>query len=564
MSANWDHTTDLLVVGSGAGAMTTALVAHDRGARVLVLEKSDRYGGSTAMSGGAVWVPQNPCMSEAGLQDSAEEASTYLRQVVGQAVSEERLQAYIAEAPEMVRYLLDNSQVAFEALSKYPDYYPELTGGKPGGRSMESIPFSARRLGRELATLRPSHPQELVMGRVGLTAGEAHVIVTGGLRGVFMMAKLMLKYALDFKARRAGRRDHRLVLGNALIGRLRASLMDRDVPLWLKAGAEDLIVEGGRVVGAAVRRDGQLIRVRADKGVVLAAGGFARNQAMRSTHQRAPITESWSAANPHNTGDAIRMGTALGAAVDLMHEAWWTPTTKIPGKDYAWILVVEKSMPHSIMVNQAGRRFTNEAAPYVDVVNGMYDANSAAAPSIPAWLIFDGRFRKNYPCGPLPPGRFQPDERLPRKYREQFMHRAPTLEALAERIGVNPAGLQDTVERFNENARRGVDPDFKRGDSAYDRYYSDPKVKPNPNLGPLETAPYYAIEVFPGDLGTKGGLVTDPSARVLTESGATIPGLWAIGNCSASVMGVSYPGAGGTIGPAMAFGYVAARDAIPQ
>ncbi len=395
--AGWDHETDLLIIGSGAGAMTAAVVAHDRGAEVLLVEKSDQYGGSTAMSGGAVWVPDNPPMRAAGLSDDREEARTYLRSVVGQAVPRERIDAYIDRAPEMVRYLLDNTRVEFTSLTRYPDYYPENPGGRPGGRSMEPVVFSGRHLGEEFKRLRRNHPQEVVMGRVGLTAEQAHRLVSQERGAMLMLAGLFLRYFLDVPGRLAGRRDRRLVLGNALVARLRASLMDRNVPLWLRCGAEGLITEGGRVTGAVVRRGEEILRVRARRGVLLAAGGFARNQAMRTTHHRAPSDEAWSAANPHNTGDAIRMGMALGAAVSLMEEGWWTPTTRIPGRDYAWILVVEKSMPHSIMVNAAGRRFTNEAAPYVDVVNGMYRANGAAGPSIPAWLIFDATFRSRYP-----------------------------------------------------------------------------------------------------------------------------------------------------------------------
>ena len=557
----WDHTTDLLVIGSGGGGMTAALVAHDCGANVLVLEKSDVYGGSTALSGGALWVPNNHHMPGAGIPDSDSDGLIYLQGVTRGGVPDDRLAAYVSHAKDMVRYLEDHSRVRFAPLPLYPDYYPEQPGGKPGGRSIEPVPYSSRKLGAEAPRLRRSG-QGLVLGRMGITAAEAHVLVSGSMRGLWLGFRLMLAYLIKGLLRiRRSRFDTRLTVGCSLMARLRHSLMDRKIPVWLSTGADELVVEDGRVVGAVVTRGEQRIRVRATRGVLLAAGGFARNRAMREEHQRHPITDEWTAASPADQGDAIRMGTAVGATVELMDDAWWTPVTLVPGKG-AWLLVVEKSLPGSILVNRDGKRFTNEAAPYIDVVNGMYEANQAT-PSIPCFLVFDARYRKHYPCGPLGPGKVQPDSRLPRRLRDSgFLKKSSTLRGLAESLGVDPDGLEDTVRTFNEHARAGHDPDFGRGDSLYDRYYSDPRVGSNPNLAPIVDAPFYAIEVYPGDLGTKGGLRTDAQARVLDQHGEAISGLYATGNCSASVMGASYPGAGGTIGPAMAFAYIAAKHAV--
>ena len=234
--------------------------------------------------------------------------------------------------------------------------------------------------------------------------------------------------------------------------------------------------------------------------------------------------------------------------------------TLVPGKEFSWLLVVEKSMPGSILVNARGKRFTNEAAPYVDVVNGMYREDETGLKSVPAFLIFDARYRRNYPCGPFAPGRVQPDKSLPRKYREHFFKKASSLDALAEMLGIDADALKDTIQRFNGDAKKGVDPDYQRGESLYDRYYSDPRITPNPCLAPIVESPYYAIEVFPGDLGTKGGVLTDGTGRVLNDEEKPISGLYATGNCTASIMGKSYPGAGGTIGPAMTFGFLAAED----
>ncbi len=549
----WDHETDFLVIGSGSGAMTAALTAHDAGARVLVVEKSDVYGGSSAMSGGTVWIPNNFLMAAGA--DSRDDALTYLRHLTRGEVDDGLLETYVDASGEMLRWLSANTQARFDTLPEQCDYYPEAPGGKPGSRSIEATPFDGKRLGDAFAELRPPHPQELVLGRYAITGTEARKLVRGSW---WVAVWRMIAYRLDLAARRSGPRDARLTLGNALMGRLRRSMLDREIPLWLGACAQSLVVEDGAVVGATIEREAP-IRVRATRGVLLAAGGFARNAALREAWQTAPVSADWSAASPDNTGRGIELGQAVGGAIARMEHAWWTPVTLLPGKDFAWILVVEKSMPGGIIVNRFGRRFTNESAPYLEVVNGFY--TDPDGPETPCWLVFDGRYRRNYPLGPLPPGRMRPDSKLPGKYLDRFIRRADSIEALAGEIEVDSAGLAATIERFNGFARAGKDEDFGRGESLYDRYYSDPKVTPNPSLAPLATAPFYAIPVFPGDLGTKGGLLTDCAARVLDEGGAPIRGLFATGNCMASVMGPTYPGAGGTLGPSMTFGYLAARTA---
>jgi len=558
--ASWDHEVDFLVIGSGGGGMTAALMAHDLGAKALVVEKSEKFGGSTGMSGGALWVPNNPHMEKHGIADSREEGLTYLRQVTKGNVPEERLTAYVDYSLEMINYLEAKGNVKLSACPTYPDYYPDYEGGKPGARSIEPRPYSARKLGKHADQLRRSE-QGLVLGRMGITAVEAKTLVAFTFLSYVLMFWVFLRYYLDFRARRKGRADNRLTLGTSLVGRLRKALLDRDVPVWLETGAEELVVEDGRVVGAVVTQNGEKKRVRANSGVLLAAGGFARNQAMREEHMRAPANNVWSAGNTHNQGDGIRMAQAAGASVALMDDAWWTPVTMMPD-EFAWLLVVEKSMPGGIMVNAAGKRFTNEAAPYVDVVNGMYDANDPTTPSIPSWLVFDARYRRSYPVGPLGPSRLQPDNAIGGRLKKfGFLKKSGTLEGLAEKIGVDAPGLKDTIEKFNEFAKAGKDEDFNRGDSLYDCYYGDTKAGPNASLAPLKEAPFYAIEVFPGDLGTKGGVVTNPNGQALRDDGTPIPGLYATGNCSASVMDRSYPGAGGTIGPSMTFGYLAAHHA---
>jgi 3-oxosteroid 1-dehydrogenase len=409
--------------------------------------------------------------------------------------------------------------------------------------------------------MREQNYQMLIMKRIFMTVFEARTMLcrTPGWIGITM--RLMAKYWLDIPWRFKSRRDRHLAMGNALVGMLRRSLMDRGIPLWLNTPAKELIVEDDRVVGVAVEKEGRALRIGARKGVVLAAGGFEGNQAMRERYLPNPTRAEWSCANPNNTGDAINMALALGAATDLMNDAWWGPTTVVPDEDHARMLVIEKSLPGSILVNKAGERFVNEAAPYIDVVNTMYAKDSPEKPSVPAYLVFDATFRKKYPCGPILQASQQPDWALPSALKGYFK-KADTLEGLAAQLGVDANGLEESVRKINDYARTGEDLDFHRGETVFDRYYGDEKVTPNPCLAPIEKPPFYGLEAYPGELGTKGGLETDASARVLKESGEAIPGLYAIGNCSASVMGHSYPGPGSTLGPATTFGYVAARHAM--
>jgi 3-oxosteroid 1-dehydrogenase len=370
----------------------------------------------------------------------------------------------------------------------------------------------------------------------------------------------MSRYYRDFVWRMKSKRDRCLSLGNALVGMLRRSLMDRDVPIWLRTAARELVVDNGRVAGAVLEQEGRTVRVCARKGVLLAAGGFESNEEMRQQYLPQPTNAQWTSGSPASTGDAIRMGQAVGAALDFMNEAWWSPTTLVPGEARARVLVIEKGLPGCILVNKKGQRFVNEASPYTEIVKAMYAKSTPEAPSAPAYMIFDGEYRRKYPFGPFLQAQQQPDWMLPKAFRNDYLKKSGTLAGLAAELGVDAAGLEAQVERFNANARLGSDPEFRRGEGGFDKYYGDDKVKPNPCLAPLATPPFYGIVTYPGEFGTKGGLKTDTRARVLREDGSEIAGLYAIGNCSASVMGPTYPGAGGTIGPAMTFAFIAARD----
>jgi len=560
-SADWDHSVDVLIVGTGAGAMTAAIHAHDLGLSTLLIEKTDMYGGSSAMSGGSLWVPNNHLMEGSGVSDSREEALQYLKHITRGDVADDKLEAYVDVAPEMLRYMTDRTRLQLICMPKYADYYPESPGGKPGARSCEADHFDAKLLDNEFEKLRPPAPQELVLNRMSMTATEARTILTGAPGWIGMTVKMMLRYWLDIGWRMRTTRDRTLSLGNALMGMLHRSTMDRKIPLWLETAAREFVVENGTVTGIVAERGGKRLRLRGERGVILAAGGFESSAAMRKKYLPNPTEADWTVANPGNTGDVINMGIELGAAVDLMDDAWWGPTTVVPGEDRARMLVVEKGLPGSVFVNKRGERFMNEAMPYNDICKAMYANHSEESPTVPCYMVFDATYRKKYPCGPMLPGAQQPDSFLPKKLLEtRYLKRATTLRELAGQLGVDADNLEKTVATMNDYARTGVDPDFHRGESVFDQYYGDANVKPNSCLAPIQTPPYYGIVVYAGDLGTKGGLRTDAAARVLKESGEPIPGLYAIGNCSASVMGRTYPGAGGTIAPAMTFGWIVARD----
>ena len=550
---------DVVVVGSGAAGMTAALTAAHHGLSVVVIEKTGKFGGSTARSGGGVWVPGNEVLRKAGVADTPEQARAYLAHVAGDGVEPERQRALLEHGPAMLALVRAGTPLDFAWVPGYADYYPEAPGGLAAGRSIEPVPLGARVLGAELAHLNP--PYLPAPAGVTITQADYRWLSLGPRhpRAILASAKVALRIA---RARLL--RQPLLSLGQALAAGLRAGLLAKNVPVWLNTPMTGLQMEEGRVTGVQVTRDGQHALIRAARGVILAAGGFERNEQMRQRYQRQPIGVDWTTGSAGNTGDAITAGEAAGAALDLMDDAWWGPSIPLSGGPY--FCLAERSLSGCIMVNGSGQRFVNESAPYVDAVHAMYEGHSGDSPHIPSWLITDQRYRNTYVFAGLPPRK-----PLPRRwYAAGAVHRAPTIAELAEQIGLDAEALGKTVTRFNEFAQTGKDEDFHRGDSAYDRYYGDPRRRPNPNLAPLDMPPFYAIKIVPGDLGTKGGLRTDERARVLRGDGTPIAGLYAAGNTSAAVMGRSYAGAGATIGPAMTFGYLAAldlaghRDASPE
>ncbi len=514
---------DVVVVGSGAAGMTAALTAAQHGLRAVVLEKTGSFGGSTARSGGGIWAPGNEVLRKAGLRDTPEQARAYLRHVAGPDAPDEMQQTFLDQSPEMLRFVQAHAPVDFAWVPGYADYYPEAPGGMAKGRSIEPVPLDGRMLGPELAHLnRPYLPTP-----PGVTVTQADYrwlsLGTRHPRAIWTAAKVG---ARTVRTKVLGRRL--LSMGQALAAGLRAGLARNNVPVWLNTPMTGLQITDGRVTGVEVTRDGEPALIRATRGVLLATGGFERNEQMRQRYQRSPIGADWTTGSPGNTGDGIIAGEAAGGAVALMDEAWWGPSIPLTGGPY--FCLAERSLPGCILVNAAGQRFVNESAPYVDAVHAMYEAHSDDSPHIPSWLIFDQRYRNNYVFAGLPPRKS-----LPRRwYAAGAVFRDPALADLAAQVGVDADGLAKTVIRFNEFAEAGRDEDFQRGDSAYDHYYGDPRNRPNPNLAPLAQPPFYAVKIVPGDLGTKGGLRTDTRARVLRPDGTVIAGLYAAGNASAA------------------------------
>ncbi|OMB94597.1 3-ketosteroid-delta-1-dehydrogenase [Mycobacterium sp. NS-7484] len=548
---------DVVVVGSGAAGMVAALTAAHQGLSTVVVEKAPHYGGSTARSGGGVWIPNNEILKRDGVKDTPDAARTYLHKIIGDVVPAEKIDTYLDRSPEMLSFVLKNSPLKLCWVPGYSDYYPETPGGKPTGRSVEPKPFNAKKLGVDEKGLEPPYgkvPMNMVVMQqdyVRLNQLKRHP------RGVLRSIKVGVR---SVWANATGK--NLVGMGRALIAPLRIGLQKAGVPVLLNTALTDLYVEDGVVRGIYVvdprdaNAEPQLIRAR--RGVILGSGGFEHNEQMRVKYQRAPITTEWTVGAVANTGDGILAAEKQGAALEFMEDSWWGPT--VPLVDSPWFALSERNSPGSIIVNMAGKRFMNESMPYVEAVHhmygGQYGQGAGPGENIPAWLIFDQQYRDRFIFAGLQPG-----QRIPKKWLESgVIVKADTLEELAAKTGLPADAFAATIDRFNGFARSGVDEDFHRGDSAYDRYYGDPTNKPNPNLGEIKHGPFYAAKMVPGDLGTKGGIRTDVHGRALRDDDSVIEGLYAAGNVSSPVMGHTYPGPGGTIGPAMTWGYLAALD----
>ncbi|WP_369355016.1 FAD-binding protein [Lysinibacillus capsici] len=542
----WDASYDVVVVGSGAAGLTAGLTAKLQGMKSLVIEKTDRYGGASAISGGALWIPNNHIIKGAGVPDTHELARQYLDSTIGDRVPEELKEAYITRGPEMLRFLYNKTKhMRFQYAKGYSDYYPEKPGGLSQGRSIEPLIFDLTKMGSLANSMRRA-----TLSTKGFTMNsyEFHKVnmITRTLKGKTTALKLGARLVKSKVTK-----SDPVALGEALIARLRLSLAEANGELWLSTAFKDFIMGKGKVIGMIVERDGQELKIEAKKGVVLSSGGFSHNQTLREKYLPSPTNAAWTSSPEGQTGDILEPGVKIGATLDLMDKVWGAPSVIDP-QGHPFFLVADRGVPNMIVVDSAGQRFVNEAAPYHEFVDTMYRHQEVTKQAVPSWILIDASAKSRYIFTGLFPG-----QAFPKSWFEHGVAKsAETIEELAKQMDVPAESLVATVNRFNDFARNGHDDDFYRGDSAYDNYYGDPTL-PNPNLAEIKKAPFYALRLYPGDIGTKGGLVVDEYARVIKENGEPIEGLYASGNCSASIMGETYPGPGATIGPGMTLSFVA-------
>lgn len=551
-----DTTVDLLVVGAGTG-MAAALAAKELGLSTLIVEKTKYVGGSTARSGGAFWLPDNPVLREAGAGDSRERAQTYVDAVVGGTAPAARGKAFVDNSAATVELLQRTTPMKFFWAEGYSDYHPELPGGSAIGRTCECRPFDASVLGAERPRLRPGLMEApMPMPTTGADYKWMNLMARMPHKGVPRVVKRLAQGVGGLALRR-----EYMAGGQALAAGLFAGVVRSGIPVWTETELVRLITEGDRVTGAVVSQGGREVTVTARRGVVLAAGGFDHDMAMRHKYQSEQLGDHESLGAEGNTGDAIRIAQELGATTDLMDQAWWFPAVAgLPGRPPT-VMLAERSLPGSFIVDHTGRRFINESIDYMSYGQKVLDRERSGDPIESMWIVFDQKYRNSYIFAA---GLF-PRQPLPESwYKNGIAHQASDPVELAHKAGLPEDAFAETFRKFNEDAATGTDSEFQRGQSAYDRYYGDPTQQPNPNLRPLTDGPLYAVKMTLSDLGTCGGVQADERARVVREDGTPVEGLYAIGNTAANAFGHTYPGAGATIGQGLVFGYIAARDAAER
>lgn len=547
----WDHEVDYLVAGTGVAGLSAAITAKLNGLDTLVVESMEKWGGTTAISGGGLWVPNNPLMQKDHAQDSAEKAFDYMKSTIGDLgpwTSDQRKLAFINSIPNYISMLSDQG-IKWARAKKYPDYYPDLPTGMIG-RSIEPMPFNMRKLGawgklkREGGIPAPIRNDDVYL------LSRAWSTPDGFVRGAQFVFRTLGYLAIGRKP---------VGMGAALASHLMYITHKKlDVPVWLNSPIKELVIEDGVVVGAIVEKEGKITRIKARRGVMLAAGGFSHNKEWRLKYQG---VVGWSASPKGQLGQGIEVGQKAGAAVAMMEDAWWGATTANPdGGDQHGFILNERSDPWSIVIDQNGNRYLNESESYVDFGHHLLEHNKKTkGKALPSWLVADHRHDTRFLSSAL----MIPGAKNKLSDKGEYVS-ANSLEALAKKMGIPTDNFLSTITRFNEFAEAGIDQDFQRGRTVYDRYYGSPLVKPNPNLGAIQKAPFSAVKIYPGDLSTKGGLVTDEFARVLRDDDTVINGLYAAGNSTASVMGHTYPGPGASIAPAGVFGYLGALHASQQ
>lgn len=551
---------DLIIIGSGAAGMTTAAVAANEGLDVIVIEKTELIGGNTSFSGGMVYVPNNSAMEAAGVADDPEMALRYLDATVPTEDGRDMRKQFIEKGREAIDYLNEHTSVKLKPVPFYPDYYPDEEGSRERARVLEPYAFDARGLGKWFPKLRPPIPEFMLFGGMMVAREDLSSFrkVWKSVPAFVRVAQLTLQFVWQ---RLSHHRGTRLVLGNALSGRLLKSLIDLDVPILIESNTQGLIKKDGRISGIEVNTPGGPMILEARVGVVLATGGFSQSQEKRKKYL--PLEASkHSAFAPGSTGDGLDLGETAGGVINDQntHNAYWSPTSVYERADGRTVVyphtVTDRGKPGSIVVNKAGRRFTNEAVSYHQFGEAMYAANKDS-PSIPAYLICDNEFLWKYGLGAIIPF----TQNLKPYQKANYLKTAPTLEALADLLGVYSGGLLETVGLFNKDAVSGDDTAFARGNNVYSKYLGDLEHAPNPCLAPLLKAPFHAVELVPSDLGTIAGLQINTDCQVLDADGQIIKGLYAAGNDMQSIMRGRYPGPGITLGPALTFGYLVAKHA---
>jgi succinate dehydrogenase/fumarate reductase flavoprotein subunit len=542
---------DVLVAGSGAGGLAAAVTARKAGLDVVVAEKEAEFGGTTALSGGWLWIPNHPMQKDIGVADSIEDAASYLLHEAGEKFDPGRVNAFLRAGPKMVEFFTRETAVQFDASATFSDYHPDAPGGRAGGRSIVARAYDGRELGKMLKRLRRPLPELTVFGiMIGSGAELVHFMRwSKSFASAAFVARRLLGHGA---ATLAHGRGVRLTNGNALAGRLLRSALDAGVQLWSRCAVKELVRHDGAVTGALLERDGHVLGVRARKGVVLACGGFPHD--IERQRRLFAHAAHYSPAPPGNTGDGLKLAQASGALLDesLPNAAAWVPVSRVPRGEGAYGLFphfIDRAKPGVIAVTQKGERFVNEGNSYHDFVQALLKAGETHA-----WLVTDHRAIRAYGLGFVKPRPLPLGPHL----KSGYLLRGETIGELAVRAGIE-LELERTVEQFNEAAKKGTDPIYRKGENAYNRFYGDPDIKPNPCVAPLAKAPFYAVRVEIGDLGTYAGIVTNENAQVLDEHKRPIPGLYAAGNDALSIMGGNYPGPGITLGPAMTFGWIAGR-----
>ncbi len=541
----WDIETDVLVIGSGAAGCTAAIMAHDNGANVTLIERSAKVGGTSSISGGCLWIPNSHHMIEKGVKDSREEALIYCKRIAGGKAPDELIETYIDTGPEMIKYIEDHTPLKVEC-ALIPDYHPDFEGGHDwdASRSLGPLLYDKTELGEYLPILRPCPTLQMPASFIEMAEWQS---VTKPQQVPFdVIAERLEKGITGF--------------GEALMAPLFRACLDREIVPMVNTRALELVIENDRIIGIHAQQEGKDLYIKADKATILASGGFEWNEELKKAHLHGVITHP-NSPSFCNEGDALKMAMSAGAELGNMSEHWGWISMMIPGEEVDGHPLIrgslsERALPHCIIVNQRGKRFVNEAASYNDIYKAFLhiDANTCELENLPSWHIFDEQFHEKYAMMTLMPGEHMPD----------FVTRADTIEALASKMGIDPKGLAQEIERFNSFAEKGVDDDFQRGVSSYDHAWGDPENQPNPSLGKILKPPFYALENYMGSLGTKGGPKTNIKGQVLHVSGNPIPGLYAAGNAMASVAGASYFGSGGTLGPAMVFGYLCGINAAKE